>query len=155
MSGAICHFIRWSQPVCRGLRHQEEDSSGTDARGAGRRVKKYGINWNQLRIYSLGSGRRVQGRINYPVSYVYIKATEGRSLFNKYYPNDLQQARKHGIAVGSYHFFTTTSTGAQQANYFLRMAWIAPNDLPPVLDLEPTDAVISVSRRSNICIPTQ
>ena len=116
-------------------RHQHE-------KGAGRRVKKYGINWNQLRIYSLGSGRRVQGRINYPVSYVYIKATEGRSLFNKYYPNDLQQARKHGIAVGSYHFFTTTSTGAQQADYFLRMAWIAPNDLPPVLDLEPTDAQI-------------
>ncbi len=116
-------------------RHQHE-------KGAGRRVKKYGINWNQLRIYSLGSGRRVQGRINYPVSYVYIKATEGRSLFNKYYPNDLQQARKHGIAVGSYHFFTTTSTGAQQADYFLRMAWIAPNDLPPVLDLEPTNAQI-------------
>lgn len=116
-------------------RHQHE-------KGTGRRVKKYGINWSQLRISSLGNGRRVQGTVNYPVSYVYIKATEGRSLFNKYYPNDLRQARKHGIAVGSYHFFTTSSTGAQQADHFLRMAWIANNDLPPVLDLEPTDAQI-------------
>lgn len=116
-------------------RHQHE-------KVVGRRTKKYGINWNQLRIYSLGSGRRVQGHIDYPVSYAYIKATEGRSLFNKYYPNDLRQARKHDIAVGSYHFFTTTSTGVQQADYFLRMAWIAPNDLPPVLDLEPTEAQV-------------
>jgi lysozyme len=98
------------------------------------------IDWSNLRISSLGNGRRVQGTVNYPVSFAYIKATEGRSVFNKYYPNDLRQARKHGIAVGSYHFFTTTSSGAQQANYFLRMAWIGQSDLPPVLDLEPTEA---------------
>lgn len=116
-------------------RHQHE-------KGSGRRGKKYGIDWSNLRISSLGNGRRVQGTVNYPVSFAYIKATEGRSVFNKYYPNDLRQARKHGIAVGSYHFFTTTSSGAQQANYFLRMAWIGQSDLPPVLDLEPTEAQI-------------
>lgn len=101
--------------------------------------KKYGINWSNLRITSIGNGRRVKGAVNYPVSFMYIKSTEGRSIFNKYYPTDLRQARSHGIAVGTYHFFSTTSTGAQQAAYFLKMSWIAASDMPPVLDLEPTD----------------
>lgn len=104
--------------------------------------KKYGINWANLRITSLGGGRRVQGQVDYPVSFAYIKATEGKTVFNKYYPSDLRQARRHGIAVGSYHFFSTRTSGAQQAAYFLKMAWIAPTDLPPVLDLEPTDKQI-------------
>lgn len=104
--------------------------------------KKYSINWNNLRITGIGNGRRVRGAVDYPVSFMYIKSTEGRSIFNKYYPTDLRQARSHGIAVGTYHFFSTTSTGAQQAAYFLKMSWIAANDMPPVLDLEPTDEQI-------------
>lgn len=100
--------------------------------------RRYSINWSALRITSLGSGRRVKGAVDYPVSYVYIKATEGRSLYSRYYAADLRAARRRGIAVGSYHFWSPTSTGAQQAAYFLRMAWIADSDLPPVLDLEPT-----------------
>lgn len=105
--------------------------------------KRYGIDWGQLRITSLGSGRRVQGTVNYPVSYVYIKATEGRTLRNKYYINDLRQARKHGIATGSYHFFTATSSGLQQAKHFLKVSSIIGSDLPPVLDLEPTSKQIA------------
>ena len=100
--------------------------------------KRFGIDWKRLRITSLGADRRIHGSVDYPVSFVYIKSTEGRSMFNKYYPSDLRQARAHGIATGSYHFFTATSSGAQQAEYFLKMTWIAANDLPPVLDLEPT-----------------
>lgn len=108
--------------------------------GKGRRYIP--IYWDRLRITSLGSGRRVAGSVDYPVSFVYIKATEGRSLLNKYYAADLRQARRHGIPVGSYHFFSPTSTGAQQAAYFLKMAWVAAGDLPPVLDLEPTEKQI-------------
>ncbi len=105
--------------------------------------RKYGIDWSNLRITSLGGGsRRVKGQVDYPVSFAYIKATEGKTVFNKYYSSDLRQARKHGVAVGSYHFFSTRTPGAQQAAYFLKMAWIAPSDLPPVLDLEPTDKQI-------------
>ncbi len=104
--------------------------------------KKYSINWGQLRITSLGTGRRVQGAVNYPVSFAYIKSTEGKSVYNKYYANDVKQARAHGIAVGTYHFFSTTSTGTEQAAYFLKMSWIAAADLPPVLDVEPLPSQI-------------
>lgn len=104
--------------------------------------KKYGIDWSRLRISSLGSGRRVSGAVDYPVSFVYIKATQGTRISNKYYPADIRQARRHGIPVGSYHFYSSKSGGAEQAAWFLRMAWVAESDLPPVLDLEPTEAQI-------------
>lgn len=104
--------------------------------------KRFSINWDALRITSLGADRRIKGAVDYPVLFAYIKSTEGRSMYNKYYASDLRQARAHGIAVGSYHFFTATSSGAAQAAYFLKMSWIAPTDLPPVLDLEPTPAQI-------------
>ena len=104
--------------------------------------KTFPIEWDRLRITSLGSGRRVSGAVDYPVSYVYIKATQGTRISNKYYAADLRQARRHGIAVGSYHFYSSKYNGPQQAAWFLQMAWVAPNDLPPVLDLEPTEAEV-------------
>ena len=104
--------------------------------------KRYGIDWSQLRITSLGAGRRVQGQVSYPVSFVYIKSTQGKRIYNRYYPNDLRQARRHGIPVGSYHFFSTQTSGKEQAAWFLRMTWVAKGDLPPVLDLEPTESEI-------------
>ncbi len=105
--------------------------------------KRFAIDWKNLRITSLGNGRRVQGQVDYPVSYVYIKSTEGKTVYNKYYAGDLRKARACGIRTGSYHFFSTYSTGAQQAAYFLKMTWIAASDLPPVLDLEPSEAQIA------------
>lgn len=100
---------------------------------------RYSIDWNRLKITGLGSGRRVSGTVDYPVSFAYIKATEGTTVYNRYYAADIQQARRHGIAVGSYHFFSTLTPGAAQANHFLSKASIGRNDLPPVLDVEPSD----------------
>lgn len=108
----------------------------------GRGHHYYPINWKRLRITSLGNGKRVAGNVDYAVSFIYIKATEGRSVYNKYYSADLRQARSHDIPAGSYHFFSPSSTGAQQAAYFLKMARVAKGDLPPVLDLEPTEKQI-------------
>ena len=102
--------------------------------------KKYGINWNNLRISHLGSSsrKRINGQVDYPVSFIYIKATEGTSVRNRYYASDYIQARRHSIHTGSYHFFSTLSSGAAQARFFLRQARISKGDLPPVLDVEPT-----------------
>lgn len=104
--------------------------------------KKYAIDWNKLRITGLGNQKRVLGNVDYPISFMYIKATEGTTVFNRYYPADLRQARRHHIPVGTYHFFGTKTSGAQQAAHFLKKANIARGDLPPVLDIEPTEAQI-------------
>ena len=110
--------------------------------GKGR--KKYPIHWGQLRITSLGrmSKKRVNGEVNYPVSFVYIKSTEGTTIRNRFYASDYTQARKHGVRVGAYHFFSTRTSGAMQARYFLKNTRFRSGDLPPVLDIEPTAAQI-------------
>ena len=97
------------------------------------------IDWNRLRITYLAKDRPVQGEVDYPVSYVYIKSTQGDNIINRYYQNDSRQARKRGIPVGSYHFFSTKVSGARQAEYFLKHTNIQPDDLPPMLDVEPSN----------------
>ena len=103
--------------------------------------RRYGINWRQVRITSLGKRHDAQGR-TFPVSFVYIKSTEGTSIRNRYFVNDYAQAKRQGIKVGAYHFFSLKSTAQAQATYFLQHTLIRHDDFPPVLDVEPTDAQI-------------
>ena len=98
-----------------------------------------------MRITHLGtiSKKRVEGNIDYPVSFVYIKCSEGISVLNRYYRADCNAARKRGMHVGAYHFFSTKTNVTQQANYFLANADIRQGDFPPVLDLEPYPSQIN------------
>lgn len=104
--------------------------------------RRYRIHWDRLRITSLGPGRRVSGTVDYPVSFVYIKSTEGTNIFNRYYPTDRREAMRRGMVVGTYHFFNTRTSGAAQAAHFLRRSVVSKYDLPPVLDVEPSEAQI-------------
>ncbi len=101
--------------------------------------KKYGIDWKRLRITHLGtlSKKNVSGVVDYKVSFIFIKSTEGTTVLNPYYHRDYVAARAHGFPVGSYHFFSHRTTGAAQAQAFLRNTQFRKGDLPPVLDLEP------------------
>lgn len=106
--------------------------------------KRYSIDWRDLRIVSLGkmSKKIIHGTVDYPVRFIFIKATEGTTVRNRYFAADYAAARKHGYRTGAYHFFSTKTTGTQQAYSFLRHSRYAKGDLPPALDLEPTDAQI-------------
>ena len=111
--------------------------------GKGR--KKYPILWNRLRISHLGtiSRKQVNGVVDYPVSFIFIKSTESTTICNPYYLGDNAQAHKHGIPIGAYHFFSTRTSGRAQANYFLQHTVFRKGDLPPVLDVEPSDYQIA------------
>ena len=100
----------------------------------------FSINWNNMKILSLG--KRHPTDQTFPVSFVYIKATQSTTIQNKYFRQDYQQAKKHNIHVGAYHFFSLTTTPQAQADYFLKNSIIASSDFPPVLDVEPTEAQI-------------
>lgn len=106
--------------------------------------KQYSIDWSKIRISHLGSksNKRITGTVDYPVSFCYIKSTEGTTITNKYFVNDYNNARNHGIRCGAYHFFSTRTSGTQQANYFIKNTLFRPGDLPPVLDVEPSAALI-------------
>ena len=108
--------------------------------------RRYGINWKQLRIKGLGrriSEQRVNGEVDYPVSFVFIKSTEGISIMNRYYANDYANCRKNSIPVGAYHFFSLRQDPVSQANHFLKHSKFLRGDLPPMLDIEPSNAMIA------------
>lgn len=106
--------------------------------GKGR--KYYPIHWKKLRITNLGrlSKKNISGTVDYPVTFIYIKSTEGTTIRNQYYKADYIQARKHGFYCGAYHFFSTKTSGDAQAQYFIKNTCFRKGDFPPVLDVEPT-----------------
>lgn len=138
----------WKQDVYRGERlvYTSERIYGIDISRFQHDIgkKHYPIDWDKLRITHLGtlSRKRVRGKVDYPVSFLYIKSTEGITVLNKYYADDYQQARRRGIPVGTYHFFSTTSPAREQAYWFLRHSKVQKGDFPPVLDVEPTPSQI-------------
>ena len=111
----------------------------------GKGSKKFPIYWDRLRISYLGSKnqRHAADTVDYPVSFVFIKSTESTSIRNPYYAQDYLNARRQGIPIGAYHFFSCRVTGSAQAEYFLQNTLFRQGDLPPVLDLEPTHAQIA------------
>jgi len=70
------------------------------------------------------------------ISFAYIKASEGASFVDAGFPANWTGARRAGIAVGAYHFFTLCASGDGQAQNFLRAAPPEPAGLSPAVDLE-------------------
>ncbi|MDE6002178.1 MAG: hypothetical protein K2G76_01600 [Prevotella sp.] len=103
--------------------------------------RRFAINWPSVRITSLGARHHTEGQ-TFPVSFAYIKSTEGTSIRNRYFTGDYAKAKKQGIHVGAYHFFSLKTSATAQANYFVKHTLFRNDDLPPVLDVEPTDAQI-------------
>ncbi len=99
----------------------------------------YPIYWNRLKITFLGrkNNKNAQGKIDYPISFIFIKSTEGINITNPHYLADYNEARRHGFACSSYHFFSPHSSAEQQAYFFLENTKFSKGDLPPVLDIEP------------------
>lgn len=84
-----------------------------------------------------------QKRIDWPevakdknIKYVYIKATEGATYVSNLYRYNLENAHKHGIKVGSYHFLRTGSRIRDQFENFKRVVKKNEQDLLPVIDVE-------------------
>lgn len=82
-----------------------------------------------------------QGVIDWPrvaaddVHFAYLKATEGQGFTDPRFATNAGQARKAGIDVGAYHYFSLCSPGAPQADHFLATVGDRTT-LPPVVDLE-------------------
>ena len=85
----------------------------------------------------------MSGTVDFPISFIYIKCSEGKSLLNAYYKADCLAARRHGYRIGAYHFFSTKVPVAQQCSLFLKNCNYRKGDLPPALDVEPSAALIA------------
>ncbi len=84
-----------------------------------------------------------QGNINWKatqqnskIQFAYIKATEGSYNVDPYFKKNLKNASSVGLKVGAYHFFTLSSSGADQAEHFIKTVNKQKGMLPPVADIE-------------------
>jgi lysozyme len=69
-------------------------------------------------------------------SFVYLKATEGESHQDDKFRSFAKRAKQQEIAVGAYHFMTTSSSAKNQFENFYREVKGVKLDLLPVLDIE-------------------
>lgn len=84
-----------------------------------------------------------QGPIDWPrvvaapgLRFAWIKATEGGDWTDPRFAENWSGARRTGLAVGAYHYFTSCRSGADQAAHFLATVPVLPDALPPAIDLE-------------------
>ncbi len=87
------------------------------------------VNWENVRI-------KVSPDKTLPVSFAYIKATEGVTITDKKYNKHRKEAENANIPTGSYHVFCLTSTPEKQADTFIKTVKVQKGDLRPVLDIE-------------------
>lgn len=85
------------------------------------------VNWEKLKE------SRIQGA---PVSFVFVKATEGSTLWDENFNQNFFNAKKNNIIRGAYHYFSPYSSASNQAKFFCKMVQLEEKDLPPVLDIE-------------------
>lgn len=85
------------------------------------------INWKKLSKAQIGDE---------PISFVFIKATEGKDFLDTNFNENFYQAREYGLIRGAYHYFKPNVSAKEQALYFLKQVHLEEGDLPPVLDIE-------------------
>lgn len=77
--------------------------------------------------------------------FVYIKATEGRSVVDDKYATYFNEARRHGFKVGSYHFFRPGVDVETQYRLFIGHINVKEQDLLPLIDVEIMTGVESIA----------
>lgn len=68
--------------------------------------------------------------------YVFCKATESTTLVDNTYQYNVREARRNGIPVGCYHFFSPNTSGAEQLRHFMNSVDVNQLDVVPMLDVE-------------------
>lgn len=68
------------------------------------------------------------------IDFAFIKATEGSSFTDPCFEYNYDQARKCGISVGFYHFFSYDSKGITQAQNYIDTVVPFEGMLPPVVN---------------------
>lgn len=73
---------------------------------------------------------------NTKMAYVYLKATEGGDNVDPTYRQNIELAHRHGLKVGSYHFFRPKTDLSLQLQNFMTQCRPGDQDLIPMIDIE-------------------
>lgn len=136
-------FIAW--PYLRNRPSSEEKGAcvpkGTYVYGIDISHFQPDVEWDSLMVLTDGARRTMKSMTHAkdirPVSYVFIKATEGNTMKDKCFRKHWKEAGESGLRRGAYHFFRSSKDPVQQAKNFIKtVGTIRYKDLPPVLDIE-------------------
>lgn len=72
----------------------------------------------------------------YPISFAFMKATEGGDYKDRRFAENFRQAREVGLIRGAYHFYNPNSEPIRQADFYISQVKLEKGDLAPVLDIE-------------------
>ncbi|MDE6146609.1 MAG: hypothetical protein K2G18_00945 [Bacteroidales bacterium] len=102
---------------------------------------QHDISWDSLMVLTDWKGRTIYSKTGAkdirPISFVFIKATEGSSMKDKRFHKHWKNASQSGARRGAYHFFRSSKNPVHQAENFIKtVGQLSPGDLPPVLDIE-------------------
>lgn len=70
------------------------------------------------------------------IDFAYLKVSEGGNWHDPLFHRNSRQARKNGVLVGGYHYFTTSCNGRMQFENFRKGVGEFNLDLIPVIDIE-------------------
>lgn len=73
---------------------------------------------------------------NYPIRFVFMKATEGGDYKDRRFAENFREAREAGLVRGAYHFYNPNTDPIRQADFFISQVTLEKGDLAPVLDIE-------------------
>ncbi|MDR1170416.1 MAG: glycoside hydrolase family 25 protein [Prevotellaceae bacterium] len=101
------------------------------------------INWGEV------SGFK-SGKDSISITFAFVKATEGKSLLDKYFYYNWDETKKHSIIRGAYHYYKPNVNSALQAANFIKHVKLKTGDLPPVLDIEEVGKYGSANMKEGI-----
>lgn len=116
------YTLRW-----RGIYDDAVVPGGYSIRGIDVSHHQGEIDWEQLRHEEIGRE---------PISFVFVKATEGRAMVDRNFKENFEKARENGFIRGAYHYFLPRVSAQDQAEHFMSEVELEQGDLPPVLDIE-------------------
>lgn len=104
---AICNHNRpkYVENVIMGRPANSIDATKVDADGIDVSHHNGRINWKKVAE-------------NGNIKFAYVKATEGTGYKDDRFVRNVREARKAGLEVGAYHFFTKAKSGKEQFEHF-------------------------------------
>jgi lysozyme len=85
------------------------------------------------------------------IAFAYLKATEGVTLVDAQYQNNVEKIKSTTIHYGSYHFFQPGDDAEKQVDFFLSKVSVG-GQLPPVLDIEVSHGLSPANIKSSALI---
>lgn len=77
------------------------------------------------------------------ISYAFVKASESNYFIDDYYDYNISEGRKHGITMGSYHFFRANVNMTEQFHHMISVIDPKKQDIVPMIDVEAANGVSS------------